>query len=61
MYAVALIGLRLSPRRTLSQWTAIDVAAAVAVTLLVGGSGSVGPGIDGDAARATSSSAGRAR
>ena len=27
MYAVALIGLRLSPRRMLSQWTAIDVPA----------------------------------
>jgi hypothetical protein len=25
MYAVALAGLRLAPRRTLSQWTAIDV------------------------------------
>jgi hypothetical protein len=31
MYAVALAGLRLAPRRTLSQWTAIDVAAAVAL------------------------------
>ena len=36
MYAVALIGLRLSPRRTLSQWTAIDVAAAVALGAIIG-------------------------
>ena len=33
---VALIGLRLSPRRTLSQWTAIDVAAAVALGAIIG-------------------------
>ena len=36
MYAVALVGLRLSPRRTLSQWTAIDVAAAVALGAIIG-------------------------
>lgn len=36
MYGVALIGLRLSPRRTLSQWTAIDVAAAVALGAIIG-------------------------
>lgn len=35
MYVVALAGLRLSPRRTLSQWTATDVAAAVAPVGLV--------------------------
>ena len=36
MYAVALAGLRLSPRRTMSQWTAIDVAAAVALGAIIG-------------------------
>ena len=36
MYAVALTGLRLAPRRTLSQWTAIDVAAAVALGAIIG-------------------------
>jgi uncharacterized membrane protein YcaP (DUF421 family) len=36
MYAVALVGLRLAPRRTLSQWTAIDVAAAVALGAIIG-------------------------
>ena len=36
MYATALIGLRLSYRRTLSQWTAMDFAAAVAVGAIVG-------------------------
>ena len=36
MYAVALAGPRLSPRRTLTQWTAIDVAAAVALGAIIG-------------------------
>ena len=36
MYAAALVGLRLAPRRTLSQWTAIDVAAAVALGAIIG-------------------------
>ncbi len=36
MYLVALAGLRLAPRRTLSQWTAIDVAAAVALGAIIG-------------------------
>ena len=36
MYATAVIGLRISQRRTLSQWTAIDFAAAVAVGAIVG-------------------------
>lgn len=36
MYTVALAGLRLAPRRTLSQWTAIDVAAAVALGAIIG-------------------------
>lgn len=36
MYLVALAGLRLSQRRTLSQWTAIDFAAAVAIGAIVG-------------------------
>jgi uncharacterized membrane protein YcaP (DUF421 family) len=31
MYAIALVGLRLAHRRTLSQWMAIDFAAAVAL------------------------------
>jgi uncharacterized membrane protein YcaP (DUF421 family) len=36
MYAVALFGLRVSLRRTLAQWTAIDFAAAVAIGAIVG-------------------------
>jgi hypothetical protein len=36
MFAVALVGLRVAPRRTLSQWTAIDVAAAVALGAIIG-------------------------
>jgi uncharacterized membrane protein YcaP (DUF421 family) len=36
MYVVALVGLRVGPRRTLAQWTAIDFAAAVAVGAIVG-------------------------
>lgn len=36
MYIVALAGLRIAPRRTLSQWTAIDVAAAVALGAIIG-------------------------
>jgi uncharacterized membrane protein YcaP (DUF421 family) len=36
MYAVALVVLRVGPRRTLSQWTAIDVVAAVALGAIVG-------------------------
>lgn len=36
MYGTALVGLRLAHRRTLAQWTAIDVAAAVAVGAIVG-------------------------
>ncbi len=36
MYAVALVGLRMAHRRTLSQWTAIDFAAAVAIGAIVG-------------------------
>lgn len=36
MYAVALLGLRLGERRTLAQWTIIDVVAAVAVGAIVG-------------------------
>lgn len=36
MYATAVIGLRVAQRRTLSQWTAIDFAAAVAVGAIVG-------------------------
>jgi uncharacterized membrane protein YcaP (DUF421 family) len=36
MYVVALVGLRVAPRRTLSQWTAIDVAAAVALGAIIG-------------------------
>ena len=31
MYGTAVLGLRMAHRRTLSQWTAIDVAAAVAI------------------------------
>ncbi|HEX2298235.1 MAG TPA: YetF domain-containing protein [Pseudonocardiaceae bacterium] len=36
MYLVALLGLRFTQRRTLSQWTAIDFAAAVAIGAIVG-------------------------
>lgn len=36
MYAVALVGLRIAHRRTLSQWTAIDFAAAVAIGSVLG-------------------------
>jgi uncharacterized membrane protein YcaP (DUF421 family) len=36
MYATAVIGLRLAERRTLAQWTIIDVVAAVAVGAIVG-------------------------
>lgn len=36
MYLVAVLGLRVANRRTLSQWTAIDFAAAVAIGALVG-------------------------
>jgi uncharacterized membrane protein YcaP (DUF421 family) len=36
MYLAALVGLRLTYRRTLAQWTAIDFAAAVAIGAIVG-------------------------
>lgn len=36
MYSVALAGLRLTSRRTMAQWTAIDFVAAVAVGAIVG-------------------------
>jgi uncharacterized membrane protein YcaP (DUF421 family) len=36
MYVTAVIGLRFAHRRTLSQWTAIDFAAAVAIGAIVG-------------------------
>lgn len=36
MYLTALVGLRLTYRRTLAQWTAIDFAAAVAIGAIVG-------------------------
>ena len=36
MYATAVVALRVAQRRTLSQWTAIDFAAAVAVGAIVG-------------------------
>src|SRR5690348_17484034 len=36
MYGIALVGLRLAHRRTLSQWTAIDFAAAVALGAIIG-------------------------
>lgn len=36
MYVVALVGLRAAHRRTLSQWTAIDFAAAVAIGSVLG-------------------------
>jgi len=36
MYAVALVGLRVGERRTLAQWTLIDVITAVALGAVVG-------------------------
>lgn len=36
MYFVALVGLRIAHRRTISQWTAIDFAAAVAIGAVMG-------------------------
>jgi len=36
MYLTAVVGLRLAHRRTLSQWTAIDFAAAVAIGAVIG-------------------------
>jgi uncharacterized membrane protein YcaP (DUF421 family) len=36
IYVVAVLGLRVSQRRTLAQWTAIDFAAAVAVGAIIG-------------------------
>ena len=36
MYVVAVLALRVSQRRTLAQWTAIDFAAAVAIGAIVG-------------------------
>jgi uncharacterized membrane protein YcaP (DUF421 family) len=36
MYGTAVLGLRIAQRRTLSQWTAIDFAAAVAIGAIVG-------------------------
>jgi uncharacterized membrane protein YcaP (DUF421 family) len=36
MYVIALVGLRVAHRRTLSQWTAIDFAAAVAMGAIIG-------------------------
>jgi uncharacterized membrane protein YcaP (DUF421 family) len=36
MYATAVVGLRIAHRRTLSQWTAIDFAAAVAIGAIIG-------------------------
>jgi uncharacterized membrane protein YcaP (DUF421 family) len=36
MYLAALVGLRLTYRRTLAQWTAIDFAAAVAIGAIIG-------------------------
>jgi len=36
MYATAVIGLRLSERRTLAQWSTIDFVAAVAAGAIVG-------------------------
>lgn len=36
MYVLALAGLRVSPRRTLAQWTAIDFAAAIAIGAIIG-------------------------
>lgn len=36
MYVTALVGLRLGERRTLSQWTIIDFATAVAMGAIIG-------------------------
>jgi uncharacterized membrane protein YcaP (DUF421 family) len=36
MYGIAVVGLRIAHRRTLSQWTAIDFAAAVAIGAVMG-------------------------
>ncbi|MGY1737308.1 DUF421 domain-containing protein [Geodermatophilus sp. SYSU D00684] len=36
MYGTAVLGLRIAHRRTLSQWTAIDFAAAVAIGAVMG-------------------------
>jgi len=36
MYCTAVVGLRVAHRRTLSQWTAIDFAAAVAIGAVMG-------------------------
>lgn len=36
IYGTAVIGLRIAHRRTLSQWTAIDFAAAVAIGAVMG-------------------------
>jgi uncharacterized membrane protein YcaP (DUF421 family) len=36
IYATAVLGLRVTFRRTLSQWTAIDFAAAVAIGAIIG-------------------------
>ncbi len=36
MYCTAVVGLRIAHRRTLSQWTAIDFAAAVAIGAVMG-------------------------
>jgi uncharacterized membrane protein YcaP (DUF421 family) len=36
MYGTAVLGLRVAHRRTLSQWTAIDFAAAVAIGAVLG-------------------------
>jgi uncharacterized membrane protein YcaP (DUF421 family) len=36
MYCTAVVGLRVANRRTLSQWTAIDFAAAVAIGAVMG-------------------------
>jgi uncharacterized membrane protein YcaP (DUF421 family) len=36
MYGTAVVGLRIAHRRTLAQWTAIDLAAAVAIGAVMG-------------------------
>ena len=36
IYLVAVLGLRIAQRRTLSQWTAIDFAATVAIGAILG-------------------------
>ena len=36
IYGTAVVGLRIAHRRTLSQWTAIDFAAAVAIGAVMG-------------------------